>query len=137
MDSSHATDPSNRTNHSQASAVSSTNLMNLTAPSNMTNSILYVTSISISFYTVSLVQVVECPPTYLCVDSNKNSCYIQSALLNISLCLPDIKLPLPRPQPLLKWNQPTGVEARTGSAKMIRVVLEGNKYKAALVQVVE
>ena len=111
--------------------------MNLTAPPNTTHSIPYETSIFISFYTVSLVQVVECPPTYLCVDSNKNSRCIPSALPNISPPPPETGPPQPPPPPLFKLTLLVKVPVHMGFGRLIHTVSEGNKYKTALVQVVE
>ena len=72
---------------------------------------------------------------------------MQSVLLNISPHPPNTSPPLqPLPQPSSKWMWTTtvqgeeaveGEEAPMASTKMIRIVWEGNKYKAALVQVVE
>ena len=70
---------------------------------------------------------------------------MQSVLLNISPPPPNTSPPpQPPPPPSSKWKWTTPVlgeeaeeEAHTASMKMIRIVWEGNKYKAALVQVVE
>ena len=68
---------------------------------------------------------------------------MHSVLLNISPPPPNTS---PPPPPSSKWKWTTTVlgeeaeeeeEARMVSTKMIRIVWEGNKYKAALVQVVE
>ena len=136
------------------SAASSLNLMNMSAPppplppSNTTHSIPYETSISISFYKVSLVQVVECPTNLPSIDSNKNSGYIPSVLLNTSPPPPNVSPHPQPPPPSSRWKWTTQVieegeeeeeedKAHMASMKTIRIVWEGNKYKAALVQVVE
>ena len=72
---------------------------------------------------------------------------MQSVLLNISPPPPNTSPPpQPPPPPSSRWKWTTLVlgeeaeeekEARMVLTKMIRIVWEGNKYKAALVQVVE
>ena len=70
---------------------------------------------------------------------------MHSVLLNISLPPPNTSPPpQPPPPPSSRWKWTTtflGEEAEeevpTASTKMIHIVSEGNKYKAALVQVVE
>ena len=69
---------------------------------------------------------------------------MQSVLLNISPPPPNTSPPpQPPPPPSSRWKwtpvlgEEAEEEAHTASMKTIRIVWEGNKYKAALVQVVE